>query len=30
MKVKIVKKGNNSKPQGFCWSFVDEPPMNKK
>jgi len=30
MKIKIVKKGNNSKPQGFCWQFVDEPPMNKK
>ena len=30
MKIKIVKKGNNSKPQGFCWAYVDEPPMNKK
>lgn len=30
MKIKIVKKGSNVKPAGFCVSFVDEPPMNKK
>jgi hypothetical protein len=30
MKITIVKKGNSVKPQGFCWTFVDEPPMNKK
>jgi hypothetical protein len=30
MKITIVKKGSNVKPSGFCVSFVDEPPMNKK
>jgi len=30
MKIKVIKKGSSAKPQGFCWSFVDEPPMNKK
>jgi hypothetical protein len=30
MKIKIVKKGNSVKPTGFCASYVDEPPMNKK
>jgi hypothetical protein len=30
MKIKVVKKGNNAKPSGFCYTFVDEPPMNKK
>jgi hypothetical protein len=30
MKIKVVKKGSNVKPVGFCGHFVDEPPMNKK
>jgi hypothetical protein len=30
MKIKIVKKATNVKPSGYCASFVDEPPMNKK
>jgi hypothetical protein len=31
MKIKIVKKAsNNVKPSGFCASYVDEVPMNKK
>jgi hypothetical protein len=30
MKIKIVKKASNVKPSGYCSSFVDEPPMNKK
>jgi hypothetical protein len=30
MKIKIVKKATNVKPQGFCWAYVDDPPMNKK
>jgi hypothetical protein len=30
MKIKVVKKATNVKPAGFCTSFVDEPPMNKK
>jgi len=30
MKIKIVKKATNVKPSGFCVSFIDEPPMNKK
>jgi hypothetical protein len=30
MKIKIVKKASNVKPSGFCASWVDEPPMNKK
>ena len=30
MKIKIVKKASNKKPTGYCISFVDEPPMNKK
>lgn len=30
MKIKIVKKATNLKPQGFCYTFVDDPPMNKK
>jgi hypothetical protein len=30
MKIKVVKKGNNAKPSGFCYTFVDEPPMSKK
>jgi hypothetical protein len=30
MKIKIVKKASSVKPSGFCASWVDEPPMNKK
>jgi hypothetical protein len=30
MKIKIVKKATSVKPQGFCYAFVDEAPMNKK
>jgi len=30
MKIKVVKKASNVKPTGFCVSYVDEPPMNKK
>jgi hypothetical protein len=30
MKIKIVKKAAQVKPSGFCGSFVDDPPMNKK
>jgi hypothetical protein len=30
MKIKVVKKASNVKPTGFCSSYVDEPPMNKK
>jgi len=30
MKIKIVKKATNMKPTGFCGSWVDDPPMNKK
>jgi hypothetical protein len=30
MKIKIVKKANSVKPSGFCVSYVDEVPMNKK
>jgi len=30
MKIKVVKKASNVKPSGFCASWVDDPPMNKK
>lgn len=30
MKIKIVQKATSVKPSGYCASFVDEPPMNKK
>ena len=30
MKIKVVKKGTNKKPSGFCTLWVDDPPMNKK
>jgi hypothetical protein len=30
MKIKIVKKAAQVKPSGFCISYVDDPPMNKK
>jgi hypothetical protein len=30
MKIQIIKKATNKKPQGFCITWIDEPPMNKK
>jgi len=30
MKIKVVKKASNVKPAGFCVTWVDDPPMNKK
>jgi len=30
MKITIVKKASNVKPNGYCTFFIDEPPMNKK
>ena len=30
MKIKIVKKASNVKPSGYCSSWIDDPPMNKK
>ena len=30
MKIKVIKKASNKKPSGYCISFVDDPPMNKK
>jgi len=30
MKVTVLKSASSKKPQGFCASMVDEPPMNKK
>ena len=30
MKIKIVKKASNVKPTGYCVSWVEDPPMNKK
>jgi hypothetical protein len=30
MKIKVVKKATNVKPTGYCASWVDDPPMNKK
>jgi len=30
MKIKIVKKATQVKPSGFCATWVDDPPMNKK
>ena len=30
MKIKVIKKGASAKPTGFCNSWVDDPPMNKK
>jgi len=30
MRIKIVKKGASAKPTGFCNSWIDDPPMNKK
>ena len=30
MKIKIIKKASNVRPSGWCATWVDEPPMNKK
>jgi hypothetical protein len=30
MKIKVLKAASNKKPSGYCGSFVDDPPMNKK
>ena len=30
MKITVIKKAANVRPSGFCVSFVDDPPMNKK
>ena len=30
MKIKIVKKASNVKPNAACPFWIDEPPMNKK
>ncbi len=30
MKITIVKKATNVKPQGFCIAMVDEVPLNKR
>ncbi len=30
MKITVIKKASNVKPSGFCSSWVDDPPMNKK
>lgn len=30
MKIKVAKKAANAKPSGYCVTFIDDPPMNKK
>ena len=30
MKITIVKKATNVKPQGYCWAMVDDVPLNKR
>lgn len=31
MKIKVLVKGSvNAKPQGYCSTMIDDPPMNKK
>jgi hypothetical protein len=30
MKIKVIKTASNKKPSGYCISYVDDPPMNKK
>jgi len=30
MKITVINKGSNRKPNGFCSEIVDEPPMTKK
>jgi hypothetical protein len=30
MKIKVLKTASSRKPAGYCDTYVDEPPMNKK
>ncbi len=30
MKIKVVKKATNAKPQGYCITMVDDVPLNKR
>ena len=30
MKIKVVKTASNKKPSGYCDTWIDDPPMNKK
>ena len=30
MKIKVLKAASSKKPAGYCGSYVDDPPMNKK
>jgi len=30
MKIKVLKIASSRKPAGYCDTFIDEPPMNKK
>jgi len=30
MKIRVIKSASNKRPQGFCITYVDEPPMAKK
>jgi hypothetical protein len=30
MKVTVIKKGTNAKPNGFCGAFIDDGLLNKR
>ena len=30
MRITVIKKATQKKPAGWCVSWVDDPPMNKK
>ena len=30
MKIKVIKKATNAKPQGLCTTFVDDGLLNKR
>ena len=30
MRITVIKKATNVKPAGWCSTWVDDPPMNKK
>jgi hypothetical protein len=30
MRITVIKKATNVKPTGYCSSWIDDPPMNKK
>jgi hypothetical protein len=30
MKITVIKKATNAKPQGFCTTFIDDGLLNKK